>query len=193
VDRSGYGGFLVRIAISGTHGTGKSSLVDELSRLLPSYDCVDEPYRQLEDEGHVFAAVPSLEDFEAQIERSIENLLASGTDTLFDRCPADIVAYLLSHDDAAGFDLERWLPRIRTAMACLDLFVFVALEDSRGFGADEPWRIAMDERLQEIVDAGLWDTGVAVLEVTGSTPERARQVMAHLRFVGARRPRPTLD
>src|SRR6478672_2946109 len=123
----------MRIAISGTHGTGKSSLVGELSRLLPEYASVDEPYRQLEDEGHAFPEAPSLEDFEAQLERSIDNLHASDADTLFDRCPADIVAYLLAHDEAAGFDLESWLPQIRRAMARLDLLVFVPLEDSRDF------------------------------------------------------------
>jgi hypothetical protein len=172
----------MRIAITGTHGTGKSSLVSELSRLLPEYACVDEPYRQLEDEGHVFTEMPSLEDFEAQLERSIDNLHSSDTDTVFDRCPADIVAYLLTHEDAAGFDLESWLPRIRPAMARLDLLVFVPLEDSRDFGgADDRWRVDVDERLQDIVDGGVWETGIAVLEVNGSTPERARQVLAHVK------------
>jgi predicted ATPase len=171
----------MRIAISGTHGTGKTSLVEELSRHLPEYECVDEPYRQLEDEGHAFAAIPSLEDFEAQLERSIENLSTSGEHTLFDRCPADLVAYLLTHDDAGGFDLERWLPQIRGALARLDLLVLVTLEDSGRLGAQtDQWRTDVDERLQEIVEAGLWETGVAVLEVAGSTPARVRQVLAHV-------------
>jgi thymidylate kinase len=171
----------MRIAIAGTHGTGKTSLVDELSRHLPGYERVEEPYRQLEEEGHVFLAVPALEDFEAQLERSIDNLLTSGENTLFDRCPADLVAYLLTHDDAAGFDFERWLPQIRPALARLDLLVLVTLEDSGRLGGEnDRWRTDVDERLQDIVEGGLWETGVAVLEVAGSTSARARQVLAHI-------------
>jgi predicted ATPase len=171
----------MRIAISGTHGTGKSSLVDELSRHLPDADCIDEPYRQLEDEGYVFAAEPSLEDFEVQLERSIENLQASGEDTLLDRCPVDMVAYLLAHEEAAGFDLERWLPQIRTALNRLDLLVYVPLEDSGRFGAQhDAWRTGVDERLRDIVDGGLWETRVPVLEVSGSTSARVQQVLAYV-------------
>lgn len=42
----------MRIAVSGAHQTGKTTLIEELSRALPSYGVVDEPYHLLEEEGH---------------------------------------------------------------------------------------------------------------------------------------------
>jgi len=94
----------MRIAVSGSHATGKSTLVSELARVLPRYHVVDEPYYVLLDEGHVFASEPAAEDFERQLERAIA-LVAddSGRDVLFDRCPADYCAYLA----AIGPDMLR--------------------------------------------------------------------------------------
>src|SRR5688572_21905120 len=118
----------MRVAISGSHRTGKSTLIAELAALLPSYTCVEEPYHLLEEEGHEFSHPPSVEDFEAQLERCIEALGEAGSDTLFDRCPLDLLAYLAVHEDAEGFDLEQWLPRVQEAVEALDLVVFVPIE-----------------------------------------------------------------
>src|SRR6185369_13261844 len=60
----------MKIAVSGAHRTGKTTLVEELCRALPAYIAVDEPYHLLEEEGHEFAEMPSLEDFELLLERS---------------------------------------------------------------------------------------------------------------------------
>ena len=54
----------MRIAVSGAHRTGKTTLIEELSRALPTYTVVDEPYHLLEEEGYEFEALPSVEDFE---------------------------------------------------------------------------------------------------------------------------------
>ena len=62
----------MRIAITGTHFSGKSTLVEALSEALPHHIIVEEPYRLLEEEGYEFPELPSLEDFELQLERSIE-------------------------------------------------------------------------------------------------------------------------
>lgn len=61
----------MRIAVAGTHAVGKSTLAAELVRVLPSYCVVEEAYYQLDAEGYPFADTPSLEDFEAQLERSL--------------------------------------------------------------------------------------------------------------------------
>lgn len=177
----------MRIAVSGAHGTGKTTLIEELGRALPAYGAVEEPYHQLEEEGHEFAETPSLEDFELQLERSIEGIARGGRDCLFDRCPADLLAYLLTHRDADGFDAGRWLPRARDAMRQLDLIVFVPVEDPDRIGSgpeEEDWRLRVDEELQEILLADRWDFGVEVIEVAGSPRERAHQVLA--RVTGSR-------
>src|SRR3954468_5242028 len=118
----------MRIAGSGAHRTGKTTLIEELSRALPEYAVVEEPYHLLAEEGHEFAEMPSLDDFELQLERSIQCVEDSEEDQLFDRCPADMLAYLIAHRDSAGFDVGVWLPRLESAMRRLDLIVFVPIE-----------------------------------------------------------------
>jgi predicted ATPase len=174
----------MRIAVSGAHRTGKTTLVEELTRVLPAYAAVDEPYYLLEEEGHEFAEMSSLEDFELQLERSIECIAESERDTVFDRCPADILAYLLTHDDADGFDVEAWLSRVENAMQQLDLIVFVPVEhpDRITVSADERRpRRRVDEELREIVLGDRWEFGVDAVEVAGPPHERIRQVLAHVR------------
>jgi predicted ATPase len=169
----------MRIAVSGAHRTGKTTLIEELSRALPSYVVVDEPYHLLEEEGHEFAETPSLEDFELQLGRSIECLMDAEENHLFDRCPADILAYLIAHRDADGFDLEVWLPRARSAMRRLDLIVFVPIEE-RVPARDDELRQRVEEEIRSIVVEDRWAFEVEAIEVTGSVGERARQVLAHV-------------
>ena len=98
----------MRVAVSGTHGVGKSTLVADLARALPGHVAVPEPYLQMLDEGHAFADPPSIEDYEAQLERSLANLEASGDTTahsIFERCPADFLAYAAAHEDASKVQL----------------------------------------------------------------------------------------
>lgn len=174
----------MRIAISGTHSVGKSTLVEDLSHALPEHLTVDEPYHLLEEEGHQFAEVPSLEDFELQLERSIECLDASEPNVLFDRCPADLLAYLLTHRDGGAFDLEEWLPRARAAIETLDLIVFVAVEERDRIvlprWVDTEFRARVDEQLREILLENSLDFEVDVLPVAGDPRERVRRVVAYL-------------
>ncbi|NVJ22420.1 MULTISPECIES: AAA family ATPase [Myxococcus] len=174
----------MRIAVSGTHRAGKSTLIDELSEQLPTYVTVDEPYHQLEEEGHEFPQPPSVEDFEAQLARSIANLEDAPRDVLFDRCPVDFIGYLLAHEDSDAFDVEAWLPRVREAVQGLDLIVLVGIERpdriSCSVSDDNDLRVAVDEKLKELLLDGAYAFDVEVLEVEGSLSARAKQVLAHL-------------
>ncbi|MCY0996014.1 AAA family ATPase [Myxococcus sp. MISCRS1] len=176
----------MRIAFCGTHRAGKSTLLEELAELLPSsYVTVDEPYHQLEEEGHEFAQPPSLEDFEAQLVRSLENLAEEdGRDVLFDRCPVDFLGYLRAHEDGDAFDLDAWLPRVREALRKLDLVVFVGIESpdriALSASEDAELRQAVDETLKELLLDDPHGLGVAVLEVEGSPRTRAKQILEHL-------------
>ena len=178
----------MRIAISGTHFSGKSTLVDALSEVLPQYTTVEESYHQLAEEGYEFAELPSVEDFELMLERSIENLAGSEQNVIFDRCPADILGYLLSYIDVEAFDLEEWLPRVRSAISKLDLIVFLPIEKPDRIvlplSQDAEYRQRVDEKLQEIIMENIFDFEVDVLEVTGSPQTRVGQVLAHIRKRG---------
>lgn len=174
----------MRIAIAGAHRTGKSTLIEELSRALPTYVVVEEPYYLLEEEGHEFLEMPSLEDFELQLERSIALMNDGEENQLFDRCPADFLAYLISHPDSHGFDPRGWLPRVRRAMQRLDLIVFVPVEVPDRFSPSEveesELRRRVDEALREIVLEDRWGFGVEALEVAGTARERGRQVLVYV-------------
>ena len=167
----------MRVAVSGTHGVGKSTLVADLARALPGHVAVAEPYLQLLDEGHAFADPPTLEDYEVQLERSLASLALPGMeDAVFERCPADFLAYAAAHEDADAFDLAGWLPRVRAELVTLDVVVYVSLETGgRGF------RPRVDEELREILVDDVHGFGARVLEVTGDPDTRVRAVLAGLR------------
>lgn len=174
----------MRIAISGTHGVGKTTLAEALADALPGYAFVPEPYRLLEDDGYDFAEMPSLDDFEQQLERAIKSLAESGPDTVFDRCPLDIAAYLLTHRDAHGFTLSDWMPRIREALASLDLVVFVPADDPAGPEAPPSGRrlrLRVDEAIAELIADDAFGLARPALTVAGSVDARVRQVLLVVR------------
>jgi thymidylate kinase len=175
----------MRIAISGTHSSGKSTLVEALSEALPQYTTVDEPYYLLQEEGYEFAELPAIEDFELQLERSIENLDEGSPNVIFDRCPADILGYLLVHTNVDAFDLDAWMPRVRTAMGTLDLIVFLPIEVPDRIvlplSQDAAYRQRIDDKLKEIIVEDSFDFEVAVLEVTGNLRTRIDRVIAYIR------------
>ena len=170
----------MRIAIAGTHRSGKTTLVEDLSAALPQHLVVEEPYYLLVEEGHDFAEMPSVEDFELQLERSIDLLDDGEPNVIFDRCPADFLGYLLTHTEARAFDLESWLPRVRAAMASLDLVVFLPVEERDRIALpaseDGELRAQVDEKLKEILLENAFGFEVDVLEATGTPRERVRQV-----------------
>jgi len=174
----------MRIAVSGTHFSGKSSLVEALSEALPQYATVEEPYNQLQDEGYEFAELPAIEDFELQLERSIENLNESMPNVIFDRCPIDILGYLLAHADVEAFDLDAWLPRIQTAVSKLDLVVLLSIEEPDRIvlpvSQDAVYRQRVDEILKEITLENSFGLDVDVLEVSGDMQMRVAQVLTHI-------------
>jgi predicted ATPase len=176
----------VRIAISGTHRSGKTTLLEELSAALPKYTTVDEPYYVMEEDGYEFADPPSLDDFQAQLEHSIETLNESEANVLFDRCPADFLAYLASIPDADEFDLPDWLPRVREAVEMLDLIVFVPIESRdriAGLSSDHDPKLRrnVDARLREILLDNSVGLDADVIEVEGSISERVQAVLDRIR------------
>ena len=64
----------MRVGISGTHGTGKTTLAGALCARLPGHVMADEPYYLLEEEGYEFGFPPSLEDYRALLACSVRNL-----------------------------------------------------------------------------------------------------------------------
>jgi predicted ATPase len=181
----------LRIAFSGTHRSGKSTLIEHVAELLPRYTTVLEPYHLLEEEGYEVAEEPSIDDFEAQLEKSIASLEENGDDVLFDRCPVDILAYLVTHEDADSFDVDDWLDRIVDSMKTLDLVVFVPIEavDRIALPSYEnrEQRRAVHEKLEELLVDDALGVGVEVLRVEGAVRRRVEQVTAWVNTAAARK------
>src|ERR1041385_3309800 len=115
----------MRIAVSGTHGVGKSTLIDEFLRLHPDFEHEPEPYAVLvEDYGEEFSAEPCVEDFLRQLEFNLERLgqHVAREDVIYERCPVDFVAYLSVLDPNSTHTL--W-DRVSEAMQRLDLIVYL--------------------------------------------------------------------
>ena len=175
----------MRVAISGSHRSGKSTLVESLAAALPNYAVVEEPYHVMSEDGYEFGHPPSLEDFQAQLEHSIATLNEGGPNVLFDRCPLDFLAYISVRDDADAFDFEEWLPRVRSAAQTLDLIVSVPIEARDRIALstsreDRELRRAVDEKLRELLLEDPFEFGVDVVEVEGEPGRQARCVLERI-------------
>lgn len=175
----------MRIAVSGTHLTGKSTLVEALVERMANHRMVPEPYEILLERGYEFAHPPSVEDFVVQLKRSIASLRRSAPNVIFDRCPLDFVGYLAATEGGERFDVEAWRAPIAAAMATLDLVVSVRIDvmhDPVGRVEDAGYRVEVDARLQEIVDDDGLDLrgDVEVLPLDGPWDRRVDTVMAYV-------------
>ncbi|WP_436536420.1 ATP/GTP-binding protein [Actinoplanes sp. HUAS TT8] len=175
----------MRIAISGTHGTGKTTLAEALCAHLPEHVMAEEPYYLLEEQGYEFGFPPSSEDYRAMLACSIRGLRApSASGVVFDRSPLDYLAYLA----AIGVDWSEQVDAgsLRPAFATLDLLVVVAVtpETERSLPAAElpGLRSRMNDALLELVYDDPLDawTDIPVLELSGPLDDRLDTVLAAL-------------
>lgn len=166
----------MRIAVSGTHCVGKSTLIDEFLLAHGDYVHEPEPYTVLvEDLGEEFAEEPCVEDFLRQLDFSIDRVAthAAGEKVIYERCPLDFLAYIEALEPN---QIAPLLGPISTALTNLDLLVFVPIEPAVCPDAEYPkLRKAVDQRLNAILlddDLGIIKT--PVVEATGSTAQRLR-------------------
>jgi hypothetical protein len=175
----------MRIGISGTHGTGKSTLAEALSQSLPGHVTVDEPYYLLEEEGHEFGFPPSLEDYRAMLTRSLRCLRSpSPSRVVFDRTPLDYLAYLAATGaDPTG---EADGAALRPAFASLDLLVITLImpETERTLPPVEMPRLRtqVNDVLLELANDDPLDAWgeVPLLELSGPLDGRLDAVLAAL-------------
>ncbi|HEY2810767.1 MAG TPA: AAA family ATPase [Rhabdochlamydiaceae bacterium] len=173
----------MRIAVSGTHFSGKSTLIQALVKEYPEYEVFDEPYWILTELGHNFSDPPTIEEFEEQLECSIDLLKNSSHNALFDRCPMDFLAYALAvaEENSIDIDSETWEERIANAMPSLDLVAFLPIEKPDRIlipsSEDKHFRKRVDEKLRELIMENALDImDTKVVEVKGSISERFAKI-----------------
>ncbi len=176
----------MRVGISGTHGTGKTTLAEELCACLPGHVAADEPYYLLADEGYEFGFPPSVEDYRAMLACSVRSMTAPSVPAgvIFDRTPLDYLAYLAaSGADPPG---EPGVARLRTAFARLDLLIITPItpETERTLPVPElpVLRSQVNDALLDLVyddPISAWE-GIPLLELNGPLDGRLDAVLAAL-------------
>lgn len=181
----------MRIAVSGAHRVGKTTLIKAFVRAHPDYDAEPEPYRALAEAGSAFSDPPTDGDFLEQLAYSVRRIgeRSGEANVIFDRCPLDFIAYLqaLAAHSGDDFGVEDFRDEVADALESLDLIVFIPADGEFG-GEDIAYprlRKAADKRLQALFledELSLFDGGQpVVVEVSGSTERRMRELERLLR------------
>lgn len=187
----------MRIAISGTHGSGKSTLIDAFLLAHPTFVYEPEPYEVLQEEyGDTFAADPSAEDFYRQLAFNINRLrqYQPTNDVIYERCPVDFLAYLFALHDlrratAAVQLVKSAIGLVKSALPLLDVIVFLPLNTADRIEVsnweDPVLRTAVDRRLICLLgddDLDLFAPRFPrVVEVHGSVEQRLGVLESALR------------
>jgi hypothetical protein len=176
----------MRVGISGTHGTGKTTLAEALCAHLPGHVAAYEPYYLLEEEGYEFGFPPSLEDYRALLACSVRSLTSPPLlpEVIFDRTPLDYLAYMA----ATGADPseEASTAALHPAFGSLDLLVITPITPETEHvlpAAEMPGlRLQMNDALLELVyddPLNAWGD-IPVLELSGPLDRRLDAVLAAL-------------
>jgi predicted ATPase len=185
----------MRIAVSGSHCTGKSTLIDEFLRAHPGFVHEPEPYTVLVDEfGEEFSAEPCVEDFLRQLEFNIDRLKQHerGERVIYERCPIDFLAYIeclkrthpLPRGGSDPIQVDSLIPEVVEAVQNLDVIVYLPIEANIGVTDEEfpKLRKAVDRRLSAIYaedDLGIISAAnVAIVQATGPIEQRLRTLEA---------------
>ena len=159
----------MRIAVSGAHCVGKSTLIDEFLRVHPEFVHEPEPYAVLvEDYGEEFSAEPCVEDFRRQFEFNIDRLAkhTPQENVIYERCPIDFIAYI------HVLDPNSTAPVLDPISKHLDLIVYLPIEHDDDCEYPK-LRKAVDRRLSAILlDDELALVNIPVVEARGSTARR---------------------
>jgi len=177
----------MRIAVSGTHASGKTTLIEAWLALHPEYLYEPEPYATLQELGEQFADRPVLADFERQLEFQSEVIARYGArdNVVFERSPVDFLAYMSVMFGGIG----GWIETVREALSHLDIIVFLPLDENARIdvSADEDpeLRDAVNHNLQAMLlddELDLFGGGApAVFEVRGMVQQRVQALEAAVR------------
>ncbi|MCA9736692.1 MAG: AAA family ATPase, partial [Gemmatimonadetes bacterium] len=179
----------MRVAVTGSHRVGKTTLAQAIADALGDHDFADEPYHELVADGYLFSHPPDPDDFEAQLEYALDALGDEAPNVVFDRCPVDLLAYLMVTCQNDERVIARWREPVRRAMRSLDAVVFVPVEapDVIDFGQDEDptdSRGAVDEALRELLLGDHLELEVEILEVRGPLDRRTTASLEWLARLG---------
>lgn len=186
----------MRIAVSGTHFIGKSTLIEDFIKQHPHYRLEMEPYYQLQNEKAMELSLePSFESLLEQLDYSIDQINAcqKESDVIFDRCPVDFLAYAmcaLQQDDVDIHDseLSDRLVEIKLALVHVDVIVFlpISIDNSIDYTEENPaYRKASDKCFKRLYRDDLYDifpryNQPRILELVGDRTTRLKKLDNYL-------------
>ncbi len=178
----------MRIVVSGTHASGKSTLISDFALRHPEFEVLPDPYEMLDETDDE----PNAAMFAAQLRIAAHRLgeLKRGDNVIAERGPIDFLAYLLAMAELTDVPLDdelldRAVQMTSVAMAKVDLLVVLPLTARDGIqaGGDEylELRGAMDGMLRELVeDPDVVGEGLATVEIVGDSDERLAALAARV-------------
>ncbi|WP_243062150.1 ATP-binding protein [Humibacter sp. RRB41] len=176
----------MRIVVSGTHASGKSTLVSDFALRHPEFAVLPDPFELMDEAWDA----PSTSMFARQLRISAERLVSGehGEHFIAERGPIDFLAYILALAELTGRDvrddlIERGTALTAEALRRVDLLAVVPLTESDSIyvDADEDpaLRLTMNGVLLELIDdPDLVGSRLVVAEVTGSPQARLAELEA---------------
>ena len=170
----------MRIVVSGTHASGKSTLVSDFALRHPEFAVLPDPFDLMDEAWDS----PSAALFAAQLRVAARRLdpVEAAENLIAERGPIDFLAYLLALDELTGASssaelLQRALAITRDALGNVDLLVVLPLaaRDQIVPGHDEhlALRDAMNDALLDLIeDSDVIGEGLKVVEITGDRDRR---------------------
>lgn len=139
----------MRIVVSGTHATGKSTLIADFVRRHPEFEILPDPFELLDETWDA----PSTAMFSAQLRIATDRLVRAGDSEclIAERGPIDFLAYLFAMAELTGNPVsddlaERATAMSATALGTVDLLVVLPIS------AGDPIYVG-DEEYPELRDA----------------------------------------
>ena len=182
----------MRIAVSGTHFIGKSTLIADFIEKHLKYKFETEPYYKLKNEKIMGLSLePCFDSFLEQLDYSIKRLneYTNEQNIIFDRCPVDFLAYGLCelHKDTIVIndsELSERFPDVKEALNTLDLIIFLPItkEDSIEYTEENPaYRKAADKYFKKLCRDNICDifpqyNYPKIIEISGDRITRLRKL-----------------
>jgi hypothetical protein len=204
----------MRIAVSGSHSLGKSTVVNDWVERYPHFKREEEPYRALALHGPyeiLFRDASTKLHNGIQLYYNIGRVHRYGVssdDVIFDRSPVDYIAYSQYTADQRSTDIddafvESMVPAVRESLDHLDILAFVPkseewpveMEEDGIRPVDHAYRDDVDSIFKQIYREGRFGVmppskgpGPLLIELMGPPEQRLNQLQAAIDSLKSRGP-----